>query len=355
MPKSAKQYKILFAVGGTGGHLFPAQALARELKEKEIEIFFGGGRLATNRFFHSQDFPFEEITSASPFRTNPFKALLELGKGIRQGLQLFKKFPPDLVIGFGSFYSFPLLAAARLKNVPYILINTDVLLGKVNRLFAKKALLSIVQFEESKIRIKGKSRQAKIPVWSQGKEPLSPAKAREYYHLDPECFTLLVFGGSQGASPINLAAAGIQLPFPFQVIHLCGHYENGEKIASLYKERGILAIVKPFEEKMQIAWSGADLVICRSGAGTLTEMIQFKVPAIFVPWPKAADGHQLENAKAVAALGGGLIVEESQLSLLGGKIQEAKEKLEEMKEALHKFDRLPIRTELSSIIIEHLL
>lgn len=330
--------RILLAVGGTGGHLFPAQALARDLKElqSEIEILFGGGRLGSNHFFHHSHFPFREVTSGTPFRGKLIKSLVQISRGLVESHDLIKEYSPDLVIGFGSFYSFPLLAVARLKKIPYILVESNVLPGRVNKLFSSGALFNAIQYEETATILKGKAIPTKMPFWSKEFQgiPLAQADARKGYQLDPELFTLLIFGGSQGAEVINQAASQLKLDIPFQVLHLCGRDQDAEKLAKAYRERGILAAVKHFEDKMHLAWQAADLAICRAGAGTMAEMELFNVPAILIPWPGATDRHQHLNARTMENIGGAVLLEEKGIHKLADKIHEIFGDLPKMQENL---------------------
>ena len=352
-----RKNKILFAVGGTGGHLFPAQALARDLKEirGEMEILFGGGRLSSNLFFHKLKFPFREVTSSSPFRTHPVKAVFQIGRGILESFDLIKEFSPDLIIGFGSFYSFPILVTARLKGIPYILVESNVLPGRVNRVFSSKAQFSAVQYEETGRTLKGKSIPAKMPFWSQETQGMvfAAADARKHYQLDPEAFTLLVFGGSQGAEAINRTVVELQLNVPFQVLHFCGRNQDADAIQKRYQQRGIAACVKHFEEQMHIAWRAADLAICRAGAGTMAEMEIFHVPAILVPWPGATDQHQHKNAGIMEKIGGALLLEESELGNLGSKIEQIFTELPQMKSNLKAY-RERETSQLATLVLNHL-
>lgn len=349
--------KILFAVGGTGGHLFPAQALARDLKElcSEVEILFGGGRLGSNLFFHKMKFPFREVTSSSPFRTHPVKAALQIGRGILESFDLIKEFSPDLIIGFGSFYSFPILVTARLKRIPYILVESNVLPGRVNRIFSPKAQFSAVQYDETGQILKGKSIPTKMPFWSQENQGMvfAAADARKHYQLDPEMFTLLAFGGSQGAEAINRAVVELQLNIPFQVLHFCGRNQDADAIIKRYRERGISACVKHFEEQMHIAWRAADLAICRAGAGTMAEMEIFHVPAILIPWPGATDRHQHKNAGVMEKIGGAQLLEESDLDKLGDKITQTLGELPKMKANLKEYREREI-DHLATLVLNHL-
>jgi len=350
----SKSYKkIIFAVGGTGGHLFPAQALARELKENHHDILFAGGGLGSNQYFHKLTFPFREITSASPFRSNPFRAALKLLSGVRESFRLFNEFSPDCIIGFGSFYSFPILAAAKLRKIPYILVESNAHPGKVNRLFSRGAKVSAVQFEEAKSMLKGEVAPARVPFWSieNPSAHLDSQSAKKYFHLDPMRFTLLIFGGSQGAAVLN--EAGPLLGKDLQVLHLCGKDHDPEVLFEMYKKRGITACVKQFEQKMHIALRAADLALCRSGASTLNELIQFNVPSILVPWPGATENHQYKNAKVFESKGGALLLEQSKIDKLPHVLEDAREKLSSMRACLNQEAKRNIHS-LSKLVTEQL-
>lgn len=304
--------KIIFAVGGTGGHLFPAQALSKELKGSDI--LFAGGKLSSNPFFDKFQYPFREIRSGSPSRGNPVLAGFQLLLGLFQSFRLLKEFSPDLVIGFGSFYSFPVLLAAKIRKIPYLLVESNALPGKVNRLLSTGAKHSALQFEEAAKHMRGPSSLAKMPIPSQFSGSIEKREAKKFYALDPDCFTLLVFGGSQGATALNDAA--LKLEGDFQVLHFCGKDSDPELLKEEYAKKGILAHVKSFENQMHIAWRAADLALCRAGAGTLTELTHYSVPAILVPWPGATDDHQRVNAEAQEKRGGALVLIEPELETL---------------------------------------
>lgn len=360
-----KHKTVLFAVGGTGGHLFPAQALAQELKQKklEVEVFFAGGHLKSSPYFQNGSFPYQDISSATIFKKNLrslAKSLMTLGKGIIESYTLLRKLKPSLVVGFGSFHAFPLLLAATLQRVPFILFNPDVAAGKVNRLFSKRALFSAVQFLETEQYIKGAVLPVQMPLLAlQKKMPtFSKEEARKSYGLNPNCKTLLVFGGSQGAKAINQVVPEIVLKEDFQIIHLAGSEAQAQELISIYKKMGIRFCVKAFEDKMAIAWSAADLAICRAGAMTLAEMLSFEVPAVMIPYPYAY-AHQKKNAQLMEQeIGGGVVIEQSQLSV--GKLSETldqlmvQDRLVEMKEHLKEYKQKTASQSLSEWIIEYL-
>jgi len=296
--------KILIGAGGTGGHLFPAQALAVQLQEKGYKVLFMGQGLAANKYFSRDLFLSVSIDSATPFKKGLFQkvfSVVSLGKGIFQAFRKIREFKPDLVVGFGSFHAFPVLAAGALCKIPISLFESNSIPGKVNRIFSRYSLFCGVQFPEAKKWLKGTCYEVKMPFWKEKQAQEGKKEAGEYFGLDPDLFTVLVFGGSQGAAFINPIIAETLVRFhrehrPLQVIHMTGSEASSERIQKCYEKQGIPAHVKIFEKNMHLAWSHADLVICRAGAATISEMIEFEVPAIFIPYPAAADDHQLKNA-----------------------------------------------------------
>src|SRR5271170_6437047 len=134
--------KILIAAGGTGGHLFPAQALAEQLSQENVgvELMFAGAKLSENAYFDKTKFRFCDIASMTPFQGSPFKMLKSAGvliKGIGQSLRLLSQEKPTLVVGFGSFHAFPVICAAAMKKIPLVLFESNAIPGKVVRLFSK--------------------------------------------------------------------------------------------------------------------------------------------------------------------------------------------------------------------------
>jgi UDP-N-acetylglucosamine--N-acetylmuramyl-(pentapeptide) pyrophosphoryl-undecaprenol N-acetylglucosamine transferase len=354
-----RQPKILIATGGTGGHIFPAEALATELIEKGCDLLFVGGGLHQNRYFNRNSFPYWQIESATPFKLNFLKSLYRMGKGFFQSLKILRSFQPDLVIGFGSFYSFPILSAARWKKIPITLFESNVVPGRVNRFFSKSALFSAVQFSGASQRLSGKSVAVKMPMMKKSK--IDPQTARDYFYLDPSSFTFLVFGGSQGAESINRLFSKtiqtVQHSRPFQVIHVTGRTQSAERIRREYELAGIRSCVKSFEERMDIAWSAADAVICRSGAAAVAEQSAFGVPGLFIPFPQATDDHQMHNALFVEKeVGGAITCLEASLTVEGfraylERLMDPVE-LQKMKDALYAFQQDDRRPTLSNLILD---
>jgi UDP-N-acetylglucosamine--N-acetylmuramyl-(pentapeptide) pyrophosphoryl-undecaprenol N-acetylglucosamine transferase len=319
----SKTTKILIAAGGTGGHLFPAQALAQDLLKKrdDLEVLFVGGALSSNRCFQKDLFAFQEIFAATPYlKANSFiRSLWSICKGVRQSFRILRDFKPDLLIGFGSYHAFPLLVAAFFKRVPIVLFEPDSAPGKVNRFFSRWAKVSAIQFSGAAEFLSGATVEVKMPLWERGgKNNVSQEEARAYFCLDPYKQTLLVFGGSQGASSINRllceTASLLKDEKNVQIIHFTGQRDI-ETVRRAYARFGLSACVKEFEDRMHYAWRAANLVICRAGAATLAELVAFEVPGILIPYPFAANDHQKKNARFMQReVGGAVCLEEMELN-----------------------------------------
>ena len=287
--------KVVIAVGGSGGHLLPAQQLAEDLK-KEAEILFAGHRLDSSPFFRRDLFSFQTIPSA-PLKLSPnglFEFFKAMAQGVRSSIRLINAFRPDVVVGFGSFHSFPLLVAASLMRRKIVLFEANCLLGKVNRLFAFDAKIVAAQFF-----LNNHSKNLSlVPLLPWKKEPLTMEKSQALKELglDSDRLTFLVFGGSQGAAFLNRSIPRC-LPADSQVIHLAGNDQAAAEVRESYRKKAILAVVKDFEPNMPLLYAAADVAICRSGAGTMAELIRYSLPAILIPFPFAADDHQKVNAE----------------------------------------------------------
>lgn len=365
------KHKVLIAAGGTGGHLFPAQALAQELlkKKEQIEILFVGGGLGTNRCFRKEEFSFTEIFAATPYLKNGafLRSLWTIFKGVVQSFKIIAKFHPQVVIGFGSYHAFPLLVAAYFKKIPIILFEPNSAPGKVNRLFSRAAVWSAVQFAQAAKSLKGKIFEVNMPLWE--KEGMSGAgveESRAYFCLDASKLTFLVFGGSQGAASINrLFSEAVSLfgarQKDFQVIHFTGKLASAEEVRRTYARLGISACVKEFEDRMHLAWRAASLVICRSGAATLSEQTAFGVPGILIPFPYAADDHQKKNALFMEhQVGGAIHLNESEATpeklcaLMQTLLDPSKNRLGQMREKMRAFKNQQQKQNLSTLVFHFL-
>jgi UDP-N-acetylglucosamine--N-acetylmuramyl-(pentapeptide) pyrophosphoryl-undecaprenol N-acetylglucosamine transferase len=317
--------KIAVAVGGTGGHIYPAIALADALRQRDddIDIHFFGGGLATNPFLKGARIASTEIPSATFASKRRIGgqavAAVEIARGWWTARKGLRKYQPDLVIGFGSFHSLPVLLAAKWMGAPIVLHEGNRIPGRVNRLFSRYAGVTGIHFPDTAAQLHGPSVLCEMPLRLGYREQrLCKEHAREELGLDPDKGTLLIFGGSQGAAGINRlvrSAVPQMAGLGLQVIHLTGDRDAIESIDQTYRAAGVQAKVFPFLTRMDLAWQAASLVVARAGASTIGEQMAFGVPAILIPYPHAADNHQLANAKYVQeTIGGAVVRQESTLT-----------------------------------------
>lgn len=367
----SRSKKIVIATGGTGGHVYPAMALAHQLlkESSDLQILFVGGGLARNRYFDRNTFEYQTVACATFVKKSP-KALLSafsnIIKGIWQSYRILRKFKPDLVIGFGSYFAFPPLIAAKMVSSPVIIHEANSIPGRVNRLLAPWASLAAVHFPETLHLLKGNVLEVGMPL-RKGfqKGTTTKEKAALHYGLNKDKKILLIFGGSQGARAINGlicdAIKQISNQTELQLLHITGDPFIVTEIEKIYQENGIQSCVKAFEDNMQIAWQAADMVICRAGAGTIAEQLEFEVPGILIPYPYAADNHQDHNADfMVATVGGSIKLIEKGLAserLAASIDQFLKEKgaaLHEMRRAMSMYKRKARTKDLCSCVKEYL-
>lgn len=291
---------LMMAAGGTAGHLFPAITCARFLKSQGYEVIFAAHGLENNPHFPFEEFLAYDIASSSVVRSKNPWVHIKTGclwlKGFIQSVKRIKKHKPQLIIGFGSFHTFPVILAALFLRKKLWLNEQNVALGKVNQLLAPFAQKIVSHYP---LHPKHHNYQAvSMPLRFSLEQKASTLKAREKLQLNPHLTTLLVFGGSQGALAVNewvIKAFNLLPNRNFQVIHLAGHRDNLEALKRKYDELSILAYVNSFEPQMNQFYQASDFVICRSGASSIAELIEFELPALMIPYPFAR-AHQEKNA-----------------------------------------------------------
>lgn len=326
---------IIIAVGGSGGHLFPAQTLAQELlaSDPHLEILFLGHQLSSNPFFKKEKHTFHETNSGAISLRNPWKTMqgiVALCRGVIQSICHIKRYRPSLVIGFGSFHALAPLIAAYCKNVPLVLFESNAVLGKVNRLFSMCAKAIAYQLFPLQQRQNPKFIKTTLPLSPEKIAKISKQEACQYFGLESGAPILLLFAGSQGAETLNphfiKAAKVLKNRFPdLQLIHFVGRTASIEEVQSTYQELGIRSCVKVFEEKMYLAYCASDIVVCRAGANTITEQFHHLIPSLFIPYPFLKDQHQLHNARfACDNLKMGSILQQKEINAdkLAEKIEE---------------------------------
>lgn len=313
--------KILICTGGTGGHLFPAQAFARELCQNYMaEILFVGGKLSENKWFNKELYAYQDVSCATLSLSQGLKIFnngFSIVKGIVQSCQIIKRFDPDLIIAFGSYHTLPILIAAAFSKKIIFLHEQNKYMGKVNRFFAKRANKVMVSFPKTMPFTAKEYHHVKMPLKFDSKILPSKLEARKQLNLDPKLKTILVCGGSQGAMSINrffLNSLKYLKDYAFQVIHLIGYKEDLERVQACYQEHHVPAYVKAFDENIHLLMRSADFMIARAGASTIAEILELEIPAILIPYPYAG-GHQEHNADFLEIeVGGGLKLPEGLLS-----------------------------------------
>lgn len=324
---------LCIATGGTGGHYYPALAVAREFQRAGRVTMLLAGRHAVEQMEMSQSYGIEAmVTSALRLPgLHPVGAAAFPFRFVRAWFQaraLIRKLRPSVFLGMGSFASAPPVMAAVSRGIPLVLHEGNTLVGRANRFFARWAEAMAVSFPPDQVR--GASRCRRVytgfPVRSElvAAAEISAEPSAEYLAacgLQPGVPTLLAFGGSQGATFLNRTVpAAIQLlgndtARRFQFLHFTGTDANAE-LMDTYAGCGLRACVKRAETAMHHAYSAAGLVICRAGASTITELALFGRPALLIPLPSAAEDHQTVNAEMAARTGGAHLCRQAECSPL---------------------------------------
>ncbi len=308
--------KIVFAAGGTGGHLFPAIAVAQEFMNRNSAsriVFVGTGKplevsVLSEYGFVSEKIFAEGFKGRGLFRQ--IRAILVMFRGIIQSMGILKLEKPDLVVGMGSYSSAPVVLAAWLRWIPVVLCEQNVLPGIANRLLSRIADRVCVSFKDTLGNLpKSKIRFTGNPV---RKDILDADKK------DPDgFFTVLILGGSQGAHGINLAVMDA-LELLREVKNIFFIHQTGEPdedmVRTAYLKNRIPSQVKAFFRDMAKIYAQADLVVCRAGATTVAEVSALGKPAIFIPFPHAADNHQVLNARSLFNAGAAELIPEKDLT-----------------------------------------
>ncbi len=319
-----RKIKILMVTGGTGGHIYPGLALASEIEKRfeNTEItFITDGRTLAEETIGKSSYKNRKIEAAPLPRKKFWQICCFLFKtlaGFLESVILLKKNRPVIIIAFGSYISVPVVLAAALMRVPVVLHEQNYFPGMANRFlsfWADRIALtfshSAVYFPPRKVVVTGNPVRENIFT-------VTRTDGLDKLNLEDGRVTVLVFGGSQGASDINYSFAGV-LPYlegmkeKLQVVHVCGP-GKGSGIADSYREAGIKARIFEYMQKMAYAYSVADIAVCRAGATTVAEIASRGIPAIFVPYPHATSGHQQLNAIPVCEKGGALLLKNQDLS-----------------------------------------
>lgn len=314
-------HHILLTAGGTGGHLFPAQALASELGRRGHVVELATDERADK---YGSEFPARKthiIASETLRGRNPIsliKTAWRLAIGMFQARHVIKSFKPSVVVGFGGYPTFPPMFAAKQTGVPSILHEANGVMGRANKMLAKgaTAIATSIPLANPEDSWSAKVTETGNPV----RDAVIEASGKPYAPpQDDGPFHLLVFGGSQGARffsdllPEAVGKLPTELRQRLKIVQQC-RPEDLERVKSAYSDMGVEAELASFFTDMPARISASHLVVCRSGAGTVSELAVLGRPSILVPLPGSLDQDQAANAKLLENVGGGWPIRQADLS-----------------------------------------
>ncbi|WP_435624849.1 undecaprenyldiphospho-muramoylpentapeptide beta-N-acetylglucosaminyltransferase [Flagellimonas sp.] len=313
-------YRFILSGGGTGGHIYPAIAIANELKRRYPEsefLFVGAKDKMEMEKVPKAGFKIEGLWISGLQRKLTWKNImfpLKLISSLIRAGKILKKFNPDVAIGTGGFASGPLLKKAAQRNVPYVLQEQNSFAGITNKLLAAKANRICVAYEnmerffpkEKIVKTGNPVRADLVSIETDKQNSLS------FFELDQNKKTILILGGSLGARRVNQLIESKLGFFKNQGVQLL--WQCGKLYWEDYKNHESETVkVKAFVNRMDLAYSAADVIISRAGAGSVSELCLVGKPVLFIPSPNVAEDHQTKNAKALEIENAALVLKESEL------------------------------------------
>lgn len=322
--------RIVIAGGGTGGHLYPGVAVARELiaRRAGTQVTFAGtARGIEARVVPREGFELDTIRSGGlkgKSLMDSLRGASLVPLGLLDAWRILSRRTPHLVIGVGGYSSGPVVLAAALRGVPTLLLEQNAVPGLTNRLLARVVRAAAVSYESTTAFFGSKAFVSGNPVRTEFLgQPMRDVTAV----ANDASVNVLVFGGSQGAHAINLAMVDAAPALAASAMKLALTHQTGERdletVRSGYAKAGMPAEVEPFLYDMGRRLQAADLVVCRAGATTLAELAAAGKPAVLIPLPTATDDHQRKNAEEVARAGAAevLLQADATGSALAGRIE----------------------------------
>jgi UDP-N-acetylglucosamine--N-acetylmuramyl-(pentapeptide) pyrophosphoryl-undecaprenol N-acetylglucosamine transferase len=318
---------ILLAGGGTGGHLYPALAIADEIRKRRPDakfLFVGTKDKIEARVVPERGFALATIWISGFHRSVRIQNLLvplKIPISLAQSFFLIRQFRPDVVVGTGGYVCGPVLFVASLMGIPTVIHESNSYPGVTTRLLAGRATKVFIAFAATNRWLKRSENVELVGTPTRDVlEGVSQRQARAFFALDEEKQTVLIFGGSLGASSVNRAVEGMVEGLVRQGVQLV--WQTGEHdfagIAERLGERKIGWVGK-YIDRMEMAYAAADLVVSRSGATTIAELTRVGKPAVLVPYPYSAADHQTINAKTIADAGAAVIVADREVDALLGE------------------------------------
>ena len=319
--------RVLFAGGGTGGHLFPGIAVASELRRRHPAahvVFAGSGNALEARVVKGAGFALDRIRTRGLVGQSGgslARGLALLPVSMFDSAALIRRHAPRLVVGLGGYSSGPMVLCAALRGLPTMLLEQNAVPGVTNRILARVVRAAAVTSEATLPYFAGRGFVSGNPVragFFAVDRPNGESETDEVH--------VLVIGGSQGAHAINAAMveaapAIVRSPRPIRLTHQSGERDL-ELVRDGYRAAGLAARVAPFLEEMDREMAASQLIVCRAGATTLAELAAAGRPAVLVPFARAANDHQRRNAAAIEAAGAAEVIDERELSgvTLGARI-----------------------------------
>lgn len=359
--------KIAVSGGGTGGHIYPALALIREIQKKDNHVEFlyiGTEKGLESKLVPRENIPFKSIHITGFKRKLSFenvKTVLRFLKGVRDSKKMLKEFKPDVVIGTGGYVCGPVVYAAAKMGIPTIVHEQNSVPGLTNKFLSRYVDKIAICFEEArqffpekKVVLTGNPRASEVL----GQDGI---RGRLSSGLKLKVPTVLIFGGSRGAKPINEAVVKSLTELsgkPYQVLYVTGdvHFDEVQKEVELVGNPENV-IIKPFIHNMPEVLAGIDLTVSRAGATTLAELTSLGIPSILIPSPYVTDNHQEKNARALSEHGAARLLLEKDLT--GPKLVEHidqilghDQKLADMKKAAKKLGIPDAASRLYSVMEE---
>lgn len=314
--------RLLIAGAGTGGHLFPGIAVAETVMGQAPgarALFVTTGRAIETTVLGRHDFETAVIPAAGIKGMGLWQKLRSatiLPRGLAASIRILRQFRPDVVMGMGGYSAGPVMVAAKLLGIFRVIHEQNRLPGLTNRLLAKRVHRVYVSFADTAIAAKPQAvrftgNPVRAPIRQCGEQRRKAAGGKTQKPL-----TVLVLGGSQGAHRINMAMIAavdaLENPDDFYFVHQTGGADE-EQVRAAYAAKGIQATVSAFFDDMAGRYRVADVAICRAGATTVAELAAAFLPAVFVPYPHAADNHQVANAEGMVAAGAAEMITEDRL------------------------------------------
>ena len=359
----AERLRVAIAGGGTGGHLYPALAIAKELSERQPQtefLFFGTSGKIEARVVPQQGYPFKTIWIGGFQRRRPWRNLLlplKVIVSLWQSWNALRRFRPHVVIGTGGYVCGPVLAVAGLMKIPTAIHESNSYPGFTTRLLASRVDWLLISFEDTRQWLKRTERVTLVGTPVRKGLGLAPREgSRRIFGLDPARPVVLILGGSLGAASINRAVARSAMSFRdagIQVLWQTGRDEEAVYVNS--PDTAGIGHVAGFFDDMDAAYAAADLVVCRAGASTLAEVTVIGKASILVPYPNAAADHQMKNARSLQAAGAAIVIADRDAAeMLGQQILALvrnSDACRRMAEAARELGRPAAASEIAGIIL----